>query len=141
MPDVLAGLKVLVVDDDVRNIFPITALLERGQMEVIQAESGAEAIALLQRTPDVSLVLVDIMMPVMDGYQTMRAMRELPREMPLVIVALTAKVGHGERERCKDAGASAYIPKPVEDGPDFLAELAGCVVTAAAQQLAASLVG
>jgi signal transduction histidine kinase/HAMP domain-containing protein/ActR/RegA family two-component response regulator len=138
-PDVLAGLKVLVVDDDFRNIFSITALLERGHMEVVPAESGEEAIAVLERTPDIGLVLVDIMMPVMDGYETMQVMRKLPREGPLAIVALTAKLGTGERERCKDAGASAYIPKPVEDGPDFLADLAECVITATAHQPAANL--
>jgi CheY-like chemotaxis protein len=80
-------------------------------------------------------------MPVMDGYETMRAMRAMPRELPLTIVAVTAKLGTGERERCKEAGASAYIPKPVRDGPDFLADLAECVITTAAQQLAANLPG
>jgi signal transduction histidine kinase/HAMP domain-containing protein/ActR/RegA family two-component response regulator len=139
MPDALSGLKVLVVDDDFRNIFSMTALLERGHMEVISAESGQEALTVLEETPDVSLALVDIMMPVMDGYETMRAMRKLSRESPLAIVAVTAKLGTGERERCKDAGASAYIPKPVEDGPDFLADLAECVITSTAQQPAVNL--
>jgi signal transduction histidine kinase/HAMP domain-containing protein/ActR/RegA family two-component response regulator len=141
MPEVLAGMKVLVVDDDFRNIFSITALLERGGMEVIPAESGEEGIALLHGMPDVSLALVDIMMPVMNGYETMRAMRKVPRESPLTLVALTARVGLGERERCNEAGASAYIPKPVEDGPDFLADLAECVITSAAEQIAAELPG
>ena len=108
-------------------------------MEVIPAEGGEEAIAVLEQTPDIGLVLVDIMMPVMDGYETMALMRQLPREVPLPIVALTAKLGTGERERCKDAGASAYIPKPVEDGPDFLADLAECVITSTAQHPAANL--
>jgi signal transduction histidine kinase/HAMP domain-containing protein/ActR/RegA family two-component response regulator len=138
MPESLVGTKVLVVDDDFRNIFSITVLLERGNLEVIPAESGAEAIAILERDPDIGLVLVDIMMPVMDGYETIHAMRQLQRETPLAIVALTAKVGLGERERCTDAGASAYIPKPVEDGPDFLADLAECVDMADSRQPAAS---
>ena len=133
-PDVLAGLKVLVVDDDFRNIFSMTALLERGQMEVVPAESGQQALLVLSETADISLVLVDIMMPVMDGYETIREMRELTRESPLAIVAVTAKLGTGERERCKQAGATAYISKPVQDGPDFLADLAECVITAAANK-------
>jgi signal transduction histidine kinase/HAMP domain-containing protein/ActR/RegA family two-component response regulator len=137
-PDALAGSKVLVVDDDFRNIYSITVLLERGDLEVLSADSGAEALAVLESTPDIGLVLVDIMMPVMDGYDTIRAMRELPRAVPLAIIALTAKVGLGERERCTDAGASAYISKPVEDGPDFLADLADCVATAAEQRLPAN---
>jgi len=138
IPDTLAGMKVLVVDDDFRNIFAITALLERGHLDVISAESGEEGIDVLRLAPDVGLVLVDVMMPVMNGYETMREMRKLPREVPLAIVALTAKVGREERQRCTDAGASAYISKPVEDGPDFLADLADCVAAAAAQQSAVS---
>jgi signal transduction histidine kinase/ActR/RegA family two-component response regulator len=136
-PDALVGMKVLVVDDDFRNIFSMTALLERGGMEVIPAESGAEALAVLHDTADIGLVLVDIMMPVMDGYETMREMRKLSRDSPLAIVAVTAKLGTGERERCKAAGASAYIPKPVQRGPDFLADLAECVITATAHKSAA----
>jgi signal transduction histidine kinase/CheY-like chemotaxis protein/HAMP domain-containing protein len=130
LPGELAGLKVLVVDDDFRNIFAVTVLLERGHLEVISAESGEEAIAILQQTPDISLVLVDVMMPVMDGYETMRLMRNLPQEDLLTIVAVTAKTGSGERERCMEAGASAYISKPVENGPDFLAALAEALTTA-----------
>jgi signal transduction histidine kinase/ActR/RegA family two-component response regulator len=110
----LAGMKVLVVDDDFRNIFALTTLLERGRIEVISAESGADGVALLQRTPDVDMVLVDIMMPVMDGYETIRAMRKLPWPHELPIVAITANVAAGERQRCIDAGASTYISKPVE---------------------------
>jgi signal transduction histidine kinase/HAMP domain-containing protein/ActR/RegA family two-component response regulator len=125
----LAGKKVLVVDDDVRNIFAVTVLLERGDIQVVSAESGEDAIALLSRTPDIDLVLIDIMMPVMDGYATMRAIRRLPwaGPGPLVIVALTAKTGDGERERCVAAGATAYISKPVENGPDFLLALSQCL--------------
>jgi CheY-like chemotaxis protein/two-component sensor histidine kinase len=110
----LAGTKALVVDDDFRNIFALTSLLERGQVEVISAESGAEGIALLERTPDVDIVLLDIMMPVMDGYATMRAMRQLPQRATLPIIAITANVTAGERQRCIDAGASDYVSKPVE---------------------------
>ena len=131
MPAALAGLKVLVVDDDFRNIFAVTALLERGHVEVISAESGEEAIAVLQRRPDIGMVLVDIMMPVMDGYETVRQMRKLPWEGSLAIIALTAKTGSGERERCIAAGASTYISKPVENGSRFLADLAEFVAVVA----------
>jgi signal transduction histidine kinase/HAMP domain-containing protein/ActR/RegA family two-component response regulator len=110
----LAGMKVLVVDDDFRNIFALTALLKRVQVEVISAESGEQGIAALNQTPDVDIVLVDIMMPGMDGYATMRAMRKLPIAAELPLVAFSAKVGDGERQRCIDAGASAYVPKPVD---------------------------
>jgi signal transduction histidine kinase/HAMP domain-containing protein/ActR/RegA family two-component response regulator len=127
----LAGKKVLVIDDDFRNIFAITALLERGELEVISADSGTEGITVLERTPDIDVVLVDIMMPVMNGYDTMRAMRLLPGSEHVLIIALTAKTGAGERERCIEAGASEYIPKPVENGPDFLVALDACVALAA----------
>ncbi len=123
----LAGMKVLVIDDDIRNIFAMTTLLERGNLQVISAEGGEEGLALLARSPETDIVLVDIMMPVMDGYATMRAMRKLPGGTDLPIVAVTAKVGPGERRRCVEAGASAYVPKPVQNGPDFLAVLAECL--------------
>jgi signal transduction histidine kinase/HAMP domain-containing protein/ActR/RegA family two-component response regulator len=119
----LAGRKVLVVDDDIRNIFAVTVLLERGGNEVISAESGGDGIAALEQTPDIDLVLMDIMMPVMDGYSAIRAIRELPRSGDLPIVALTAKTGTAERDRCLDAGATGYISKPVENGADFLQSL------------------
>jgi CheY-like chemotaxis protein len=105
----------------------MTMLLERGHLEVLSAESGEEGLAILGRTPDTDIVLVDIMMPVMDGYATMRALRDLPGCAELPIVAVTAKVGPGERTRCLEAGASAYVPKPVQNGPDFLAVLAECL--------------
>jgi signal transduction histidine kinase/CheY-like chemotaxis protein/HAMP domain-containing protein len=114
----LAGRKALVIDDDARNIFAITTMLERARLEVVSAESGQDGIAVLERTPDIDIVLVDIMMPVMDGYATMRAMRKLPSRGALPIIAFTANVVNGERQRCIDAGASAYVPKPVE--PDEL---------------------
>jgi signal transduction histidine kinase/HAMP domain-containing protein/ActR/RegA family two-component response regulator len=108
------GLKVLVVDDDFRNIFAMTALLERGHAEVTVAESGAEAIAALERLRDIDLVLMDIMMPGMDGYATMRAIRSEERFETLPIIAVTGKVVAGERQRCLDAGADDYVPKPVD---------------------------
>jgi signal transduction histidine kinase/HAMP domain-containing protein/ActR/RegA family two-component response regulator len=108
-----AGTKVLVVDDDFRNVFAMTALLERGWAEVSAAESGADAIALLKVTPDIDLVLMDIMMPEMDGYDAIRAIRCLGCFDDLTIVAITGKVVAGERERCMAAGANDYVPKPV----------------------------
>jgi signal transduction histidine kinase/HAMP domain-containing protein/ActR/RegA family two-component response regulator len=110
----LVGKKALVVDDDFRNIFALTSLLERCHLEVVSAESGADGIAMLKQVPDIDVVLMDIMMPVMDGYATMRAMRKLTQFAQLPILAITANVSAGERERCLDAGASAYIPKPVD---------------------------
>jgi CheY-like chemotaxis protein len=110
----LAGSKALIVDDDFRNIFALTTLLERGGLVVVSAETGADGVAILKRTPDIDIALVDIMMPVMDGYATMRAMRKLPGRGELPILAITANVAAGERQRCIDAGASAYVSKPVE---------------------------
>jgi len=110
----LPGRKALIIDDDFRNIFALTTLLERGQLDVVSAESGQEGVALLEQTPDIDIVLVDIMMPVMDGYATIRAMRQLASSPDLPILALTANVTPGERERCIDAGASEYVAKPVE---------------------------
>jgi signal transduction histidine kinase/CheY-like chemotaxis protein/HAMP domain-containing protein len=109
----LAGKKVLVVDDDIVNIFALTALLERMALEVVAAESGREALAILERSQGVDIVFVDIMMPGMDGYRTLRAMRELPSSAKLPLVAVTTKVDSNERQRCLDAGASDYAPKPV----------------------------
>ncbi len=128
---VLEGLKILVVDDDYRNIFAMTALLERGKAVVSVAESGAEAIAILESTPDIDIVLMDIMMPTMDGYDTMRAIRTSGQFMSLPIVAVTGKSAAGERERCLDAGANDYIPKPV-DAAQLLAALSPWLPTMAA---------
>jgi signal transduction histidine kinase/HAMP domain-containing protein len=107
-----AGTKVLVVDDDFRNVFAMTALLERGWAEVSAAESGADAIALLERMPEIDIVLMDIMMPEMDGYAAIRAIRALGFDA-LTIIAVTGKVVAGERKRCIAAGANDYVSKPV----------------------------
>ena len=111
--DDLVGKAVLVVDDDVRNIFALSSVLERRGMKVLTASTGSEAIELLERTDDLSIVLMDIMMPEMDGYQTMRRIRENPALQRLPIVALTAKAMKGDREKCFEAGASDYLAKPV----------------------------
>ena len=109
-----AGMNVLVVDDDFRNIFALRVLLERGDAEVTSAESGAEAIALLKHRRDFDLVLMDIMMPGMDGYAAIRAIRAIDEFASLPILAVTGKVVGGERERCLAAGANDYVPKPVD---------------------------
>ncbi|MDQ6638074.1 MAG: response regulator, partial [Pseudomonadota bacterium] len=111
--EVLRGRKVLVVDDDARNIFALTSLLENHEMEVLSATNGRRAIELIQATPEISMVLMDIMMPEMDGYETMREIRRHGEFRTLPILALTAKAMKGDREKCLDAGASDYIAKPV----------------------------
>ncbi|GAP97629.1 response regulator [Leptolyngbya sp. NIES-2104] len=111
---VLANKKVLIVDDDVRNIFALTSLLERHQMEVLYAENGREGIEALKANPDINAVLMDIMMPEMDGYETTRSVRQQQQFRSLPIIALTAKAMQGDREKCIEAGASDYITKPVD---------------------------
>ena len=111
---VLIGKKVLLVDDDIRNIFAMTSLLERFEMQVISAENGKDGIQMLIDQHDVDIVLMDIMLPTMDGYTTMRAIREISAFKELPIVAVTAKAMKGDREKCLAAGASDYICKPVE---------------------------
>jgi CheY-like chemotaxis protein/HAMP domain-containing protein len=111
--DDLVGKTVLLVDDDARNIFALSSVLERRGMRVLTATTGREAIALLDDTPGVAIVLVDIMMPEMDGYQTMQVMRAKPEFRRLPIIALTAKAMKGDREKCLEAGASDYLAKPV----------------------------
>ena len=111
--DALVGKKVLVVDDDVRNIFALSSVLERRGMTVLAAGTGREAIATLESTPDMAIVLMDIMMPEMDGYETMQVMRQNVLFRRLPIIALTAKAMKGDREKCLEAGASEYLAKPV----------------------------
>jgi CheY-like chemotaxis protein len=111
---VFAGKKVLIVDDDVRNVFALTSVFEARGMEVLFAENGRDGLASLEANPDVDLVLMDIMMPEMDGYETTRAVRERPEFKNLPIVALTAKAMKGDREKSIASGASDYITKPVD---------------------------
>ena len=103
-----------IVDDDIRNIFAMTTVLEGCQMSVISAENGREGIEKLRATPGVEIVLMDIMMPDMDGYDTIRAIRRIPTFKQLPIVAVTAKAMKGDREKCIEAGAWDYLPKPVD---------------------------
>jgi CheY-like chemotaxis protein len=103
----------LLVDDDARNIFALSSVLERRGMSVLTATTGREAIDLVMTRPEIAIVLMDIMMPQMDGYQTIAAIREHPAYRRLPIVALTAKAMKGDREKCLDAGASDYLAKPV----------------------------
>jgi HAMP domain-containing protein/CheY-like chemotaxis protein/signal transduction histidine kinase len=111
--EALVARKVLVVDDDVRNIFALSSVLERRGMVVLTASTGREAIATLESTPDVAIVLMDVMMPEMDGYETMQAIRSNSQLRRLPIIALTAKAMKGDREKCLEAGASEYLAKPV----------------------------
>jgi len=111
--EALRSRKVLIVDDDARNIYALATVLEAEDMEVVSATNGRQAIETMQTTPDISVVLMDIMMPEMDGYQTMQEIRKEPRFRSLPILALTAKAMKGDREKCLEAGASDYIAKPV----------------------------
>jgi len=111
--EVLRGRKVLIVDDDARNIFALTSVLENHEVEVVSATNGRQAIDILKGTPELEMVLMDIMMPEMDGYETMREIRRDPAFRTLPILALTAKAMKGDREKCLEAGASDYISKPV----------------------------
>jgi signal transduction histidine kinase/HAMP domain-containing protein/DNA-binding response OmpR family regulator len=110
---VLNGKRVLIVDDDIRNIFALTSVLERYNMHILSAETGRDAIQILQDTPDVDAVLMDIMMPEFDGLDTTRAIREIPEFKELPIIAVTAKAMKGDREKCIEAGAWDYLSKPV----------------------------
>ena len=110
----LAGKRVLVVDDDIRNIFAVTSLLERHDMKILSAENGRDAIEVLNQNPDVDIVLMDIMMPEMDGYETTQAIRKLRKFKSLPIIALTAKAMREDRQKCIEAGASDFIAKPVD---------------------------
>jgi HAMP domain-containing protein/CheY-like chemotaxis protein/signal transduction histidine kinase len=112
--DVLAGKRALIVDDDMRNIFAMTCFLERYEMEITSAENGLDALAMLERGEEFDVILMDIMMPDMDGYETMRRLRAMARYQDLPVLALTAKAMKGDREKCIEAGASDYIAKPVD---------------------------
>ncbi|HKX38881.1 MAG TPA: response regulator, partial [Burkholderiales bacterium] len=109
----LAEKKVLVVDDDIRNVFALTSALEQHGMRVLHAESGKEGIELLKRARDIDLVLMDVMMPGLDGFDTMRIVRQLEGYKSLPIIAVTAKAMMGDREKCIEAGANDYLAKPV----------------------------
>ena len=111
---VFEGKKVLIVDDDVRNVFALASVFEARGMNVVFAENGRDGIDTLQEHPDVDLVLMDIMMPEMDGYETTTAIRKMPDFKQLPIVALTAKAMKGDREKSIASGASDYITKPVD---------------------------
>jgi CheY-like chemotaxis protein len=110
----LAGKKILVIDDDLRNIFALTSVLEQHDLTVLHAETGRAGIEILEKNRDVDLVLTDIMMPEMDGYATVRVIRQIPDFKSLPIIALTAKAMKGDREKCLQAGASDYVTKPVD---------------------------
>jgi CheY-like chemotaxis protein len=112
--DVLTSKSILVVDDDVRNLFALTTAFERYNMKVITAESGQEAINILSENKGVDMVLMDIMMPEMDGYETTQKIRREHKNTNLPIIAVTAKAMKGDREKCIEAGASDYITKPVK---------------------------
>ena len=112
--DPLNGAKILIIDDDIRNVFALTSVLERHGATVVYAENGREGIEQLERNEDVALVLMDIMMPEMDGWATTSAIRKMPQFADLPIIALTAKVMHGDREKSIASGASDYVPKPVD---------------------------
>jgi CheY-like chemotaxis protein len=109
---------VLIVDDDIRNIFALMSVLEQHGMLPLAAETGRDAIAKLESTPDIDVVLMDVMMPEMDGLDTTREIRRLTRFRDLPIIAVTAKAMKGDRERCIEAGAWDYLSKPVD--PDEL---------------------
>ena len=106
--------KVLIVDDDIRNIFSLTSVLESHGVHVLHAERGKDGIAILERTPDIDAALIDIMMPEMDGYETMQQIRARPQLADVPLIAVTAKAMKGDRQKCLDAGASDYIAKPVD---------------------------
>ncbi len=110
----LAGTKILIVDDDIRNIYSLTSVLESYDVEVLHAERGKDGILILEQTPGIDIALIDIMMPEMDGYETMQHIRKRPALAEVPLIAVTAKAMKGDRQKCLDAGASDYIAKPVD---------------------------
>jgi len=110
----ISGSRILIIDDDIRNIYSLTSVLEVHGVEVLHAERGAEGISILQSTPGIDAALVDIMMPDMDGYETMRRIRATTGIAEVPLIAVTAKAMKGDRQKCLDAGASDYIAKPVD---------------------------
>ncbi|MBV9901285.1 MAG: HAMP domain-containing protein, partial [Alphaproteobacteria bacterium] len=110
----LAGTKILIVDDDIRNIYSLTSVLETYDVEVLHAERGKDGILILEQTPGIDIALIDIMMPEMDGYETMQQIRRRPALAEVPLIAVTAKAMKGDRQKCLDAGASDYIAKPVD---------------------------
>jgi CheY-like chemotaxis protein len=120
----LAGRKALIVDDDIRNIFALTAILEQHDMRIVSAETGRAGIEILEKWGDIDVVLMDIMMPEMDGFETTRAIRSIARFKGLPVIAVTAKAMKGDREKCIEAGASDYLSKPV-DPDELVAKLRG----------------
>jgi CheY-like chemotaxis protein len=112
--EVLKDKVVLIADDDIRNIFSLTKALEQHKMKVLAATDGKEALRVLAENPKVDVVLMDMMMPELDGYQTTSQIREMPAYKQLPILAVTAKAMMGDREKCISAGASDYISKPVD---------------------------
>jgi CheY-like chemotaxis protein len=110
----LAGAKILIVDDDIRNIYSLTSVLESYDVEVLHAERGRDGILILEQTPGIDIALIDIMMPEMDGYETMQQIRQRAELAELPLIAVTAKAMKGDRQKCLDAGASDYIAKPVD---------------------------
>jgi CheY-like chemotaxis protein len=112
--EVLTGKRVLIVDDDMRNIFALSTVLEEHDMAIVSADNGRDAIKILQQQEDIDIVLMDIMMPEMDGIDTMRDIRKIGRLKSLPIIAVTAKAMKGDREKCIEAGAWDYLSKPVD---------------------------
>jgi CheY-like chemotaxis protein len=110
----LQGRKVLIVDDDIRNIFSLTSVLEQYKVDVVYAENGRDGIALLRSSPDIDIGLIDIMMPEMDGFQTIREVRRHEHLRSIPLIAVTAKAMKGDRQKCIEAGASDYVAKPVD---------------------------
>jgi CheY-like chemotaxis protein len=109
----LSGRKVLVVDDDIRNLFALASALEEQGMVVLTAENGLDSLEILKNDPDIDIVLMDLMMPERDGYDTIRVIRDLAPGRQIPIIGVTAKAMKGDREKCIQAGASDYIAKPV----------------------------